>query len=194
MQSKSQSAANPHEVQHAWHSRGYLPHFESKHHLQHVTVHLADSLPREAIEQIDEMIRTVPGQERTIERRKRLNAWMDAGHGSCILKPAEVAKIVQDALMYFEEERYRLFAWVIMPNHFHVLFQSFNNWTLAKIVASWKKFTARQIRDWLNANQEICDPGFLWMEGFWLCPRSPVSRLVLYYGWSGPCSDEHGYR
>jgi hypothetical protein len=107
MQSKPESASNPDEAQHGWHSRGYLPHFESKHHLQHVTVHLADSLPREAIEQIDEMIRTVPEQERAIERR---NDWMDAGHGSCILNQAEVAKILQGAFHYFDGERYRLFA------------------------------------------------------------------------------------
>jgi hypothetical protein len=28
-----------------WHSRGYMPHFDSHHVVQHVTFHLADSLP-----------------------------------------------------------------------------------------------------------------------------------------------------
>lgn len=39
-----------------WHSRGYLPHFDSPDHIQHVTVHLADSLPKSAIERVDQMI------------------------------------------------------------------------------------------------------------------------------------------
>lgn len=30
---------------------------------------------------------------------------------------------------------------------------------MAKIVASWKKFTGRKIKDWIRANQEICVPG-----------------------------------
>jgi hypothetical protein len=29
-----------------WHSRGYLPHFESSEVTQHVTFHLADSFPQ----------------------------------------------------------------------------------------------------------------------------------------------------
>ena len=56
-----------------------------------------------------------------------------------------------------------------MPNHFHVLFETVNEWTMVKIVFSWKKFSARRIRDYLrnnvslekvftNANREIGDP------------------------------------
>jgi REP element-mobilizing transposase RayT len=32
-----------------------------------------------------------------------------------------------------------------MPNHVHVLFQPMTGWTVVKIVASWKKFTAARI-------------------------------------------------
>jgi type I restriction enzyme R subunit/putative DNA methylase len=51
----------------------------------------------------------------------------------------------EGSLLAFDSERYRLLAWVVMPNHVHVLFQPINGWTVAKIVASWKKFTARKI-------------------------------------------------
>jgi REP element-mobilizing transposase RayT len=34
-----------------------------------------------------------------------------------------------------------------MPNHVHVLLQSLNGWTIAKIVGTWKKFTARRIME-----------------------------------------------
>jgi len=32
-----------------------------------------------------------------------------------------------------------------MPSHVHILFQPINGWSVAKIVASWKKFTATRI-------------------------------------------------
>ncbi len=35
-----------------WHSRGYLPHLDVPGLLQSVTFHLADSLPRQAVEQL----------------------------------------------------------------------------------------------------------------------------------------------
>ncbi len=36
-----------------WHSRGYLPHFEGAEVPQHVTFHLADSLPKAVLERME---------------------------------------------------------------------------------------------------------------------------------------------
>jgi putative transposase len=134
-----------------WHSRGYLPHFESPQVIQHVTFHLADSLPKEVLEQLEDELRTVPVEKQRIERRIRIEAWMDAGHGSCALREPAIAAMVQNSLLFFDAQRYRLLAWVVMPNHVHVLFQPINGFTVAKIVASWKKFTARKICDFRRA-------------------------------------------
>lgn len=165
-----------------WHTRGYLPHFDSPNRIQHVTVHLADSLPKSAIERVDQMVKAMPDRERRIKRRKRLHEWIDAGHGACYLEDAECAKVVQDAFLYFNEECYHLYAWVVMPNHFHVLFQPVNGWSMAKIVASWKRFTATEIKKVLrarqdSARQESGDPGSanlcigsseqLWPREYW---------------------------
>ncbi|MCL4540054.1 MAG: transposase [Bacteroidetes bacterium] len=147
-----------------WHSRGYLPHFECSEVIQHVTFHLADSLPRDVVVRLDEEIRSLPVDELDPERRRKIEVWVDAGHGSCILREPAIAEMVQGSLLFFDGRRYRLIAWVIMPNHVHVLFQPIMGWTVAKIVASWKKFTARKICDFLRAgarqgaNQEIGDP------------------------------------
>ena len=152
-----------------WYSRGYLPHRDSAALIQHVTVHLADSLPREAVEKIDLSIRLLPEGQRRNVRRERLHDLIDAGHGSCVLRIPAVADMVQDTLLFFHDVRYSLHAWVVMPNHFHVLFETLNEWTMGKIVSSWKKFSARRIRDYLrnnvsseeaftNANREIGDP------------------------------------
>jgi REP element-mobilizing transposase RayT len=129
----------------AWHSRGYLPHFESADVIQHVTFHLADSLAKEALQRMDADIKLLPPQERDAERRMKVEAWIDAGHGSCVLRAPAIAGMVQSALLFFDAQRYRLLAWVVMPNHVHTLFQPLDGWTVAKIVASWKKFTARRI-------------------------------------------------
>ena len=133
------------EIGAPWHSRGYLPHFESADAIQHVTWHLADSLPKEVVARLDEELKALPPKKQDAERRKRIEAWLDAGHGSCVLREPTVAAMVQNAFLFFDAQRYRLLAWVVMPNHVHVLFQPLHNWTVAKIVASWKKFTATQI-------------------------------------------------
>ena len=147
-----------------WHSRGYLPHFECNEVIQHVTFHLADSLPKDVVARLDEEIRALPVDEQDSERRRKIEVWVDAGHGSCILREQAIAEMVQGSLLFFDGQRYRLIAWVIMPNHVHVLFQPIMGWTVAKIVASWKKFTARKICDFLRsragqgANREIGEP------------------------------------
>jgi REP element-mobilizing transposase RayT len=118
---------------------------------------------------LDEELKAFPVEKQDMERRKRVEAWIDAGHSSCLLKEPSIGRMVEDSLLFFDSQRYRLLAWVVMPNHVHVLFQPMNDWSVAKIVASWKKFTARKICDYLkndtfqnggikNANREIGDP------------------------------------
>ena len=107
-----------------WHSRGYMPHFDSPFAIQHVTYHLADSLPAHALAAIDDDLRDVPQSQRDVEKRRRLQAWVDAGHGSCVLHHPEVAEMVQMSFLHFDGVRYRLLAWVIMPNHVHALVQA----------------------------------------------------------------------
>ena len=128
-----------------WHGRGYLPHFDRSGVTQHVTFHLADGLAKATLERMEEELRKLPASRQDVERRKRIEEWIDAGHGSCVLREPAIAAMVQNGLHLFHGERYRLVAWVIMPNHVHVLFQPINGWTVAKIVATWKKFTARRI-------------------------------------------------
>jgi putative transposase len=72
-----------------WHSRGYLPHFERAELIQHVTFHLADSMAKDAVERMDAEIRYLPPEKRDAERRKRIQAWMDAGqaHAYCVNLP-----------------------------------------------------------------------------------------------------------
>ena len=74
--------------------------------------------------------------------------------------------MVQGSLLTFDSQRYRLLAWVLMPNHVHVLFQPINGWTVAKIVASWKKFTGRKICDDRRDSGEGPDAP-VWHREYW---------------------------
>jgi REP element-mobilizing transposase RayT len=149
-----------------WHSRGYLPHFEGSEATQHVTFHLADSLPQTVLLRLDAELKSLPEEKREVERRKKVDAWIDAGHGSCALRKPCIANMVQGSLLSFDSQRYRLLAWVVMPNHVHVLFQPITGWTIAKIVASWKKFTARKIcDDWRESGENPSDP--VWHREYW---------------------------
>ena len=149
-----------------WHSRGYLPHLESAAIIQHVTFHLADSLPQSVLIRLDSELRALPAEKRDAERRKKIERWIDAGHGSCLLRSPSIASLVQRTLLFFDGQRYRLLAWVIMPNHVHVLFEPINGWTVAKIVASWKKFTATEISKRQHRSSEPLSAP-IWHREYW---------------------------
>ncbi len=123
-----------------WRNRGYLPHFDPSQALQAITYRLADSLPATVVERLDA---ECPDDE--VERRRRIDAWLDAGHGACILRDPELAACVIDAWKHHHGQRYMLQAWVVMPNHVHVLIRMLGSASLAQIVWSWKSWTARRL-------------------------------------------------
>ncbi|CAN5302374.1 hypothetical protein BH09SUM1_BH09SUM1_10930 [soil metagenome] len=148
-----------------WRSRGYLPHFHADNVIQHVTIHLADGLPIKALKEIDELIAAYPEDLRAVERRKRIEALVDSGIGSCVLRNPGIARMVQDSLLFFDQERYRLFSWVIMPNHVHVLFQTIPPWETWDVVDSWKKWTARKINDFFRSAGQPSRR--VWIREYW---------------------------
>lgn len=150
-----------------WRSRGYLPHFDSAHVIQHVAFHLADSLPADAITRLDLAARDAPIDQQAAVRRQQIDDWIDAGHGNCILGTSAAAQIVQNALLFFDGTRYRLFAWVVMPNHVHALVQMLPGWPLSHTVASWKSFTGRRLSALLRDSDTHVSPGRVWHREYW---------------------------
>ncbi len=130
-----------------WYKRGYLPHRDRGGLYQVITYRLADSLPENALNRIEEKLRTVNSGEIEIERRKELEAWLDAGHGNCVLQHPQAAECVVDTWRKFNRERYDLIAWVVMPNHVHVLIRTYEDVALGRIVQSWKSYTGRRISE-----------------------------------------------
>jgi REP element-mobilizing transposase RayT len=131
-----------------WFDRGFLPHFDGGAVVQTITFRLADSLPRE-------LYKHILGLADDAERQILLHRLIDEGRGSCLLSTPENAGIVADALSFFDGERYKLLAWVIMPNHVHAMIEQIEGHRLDRIVHSWKSFTAKQINRRLNSEGRI---------------------------------------
>ncbi len=148
-----------------WHSRGYLPHFDGGEMAQTVMFRLFDSMPQEVLEQWKDELGQLPPETYNLERRKRIDAYLDRGYGSCYLREDRIAEIVQNAMLHFDSERYSLHAWVVMPNHVHVLFTPKPGWTMSQITHTWKSFTAHEI------NKVLKREGELWQ-------REPFDRYI----------------
>ena len=81
------------------------------------------------------------------------NRWedsLDTCHGACVLRNAELARIVADSLLHFDGERYMMLDFVVMPNHVHILVSFPNEQSMLTQCESWKHFTATQINRRMN--------------------------------------------
>jgi hypothetical protein len=71
-----------------WHSRGYLPHFDSPEAVQFITFRLADSLPA-----------VIEDLRRDDNILQRLDQELDTGLGTCWLRQPEIASLIEGALL-----------------------------------------------------------------------------------------------
>ncbi len=153
--------------------RGRLPHWETEGGVYFVTFRLADSLLRSVVEEYrvkrQQILDRAKRQELSSAERKRLarlfseriDAYLDAGSGQCYLARPEIASVIANALRHFDQQRYRLFAWCIMPNHVHVVFRPLPGHELAAILHSWKSFTAKA------ANSVLDRKGSFWEREYY---------------------------
>ena len=63
-------------------------------------------------------------------------------------------------LVRFDSERYRLLAWVVMPNHAHVVAEVMDGWPLGDIVGAWKGASARRINRFFGLKGRLWQPGY----------------------------------
>jgi REP element-mobilizing transposase RayT len=172
-------------------NRGRLPHRENKHAVYFVTFRLADSLPKTVLQQIEwerrDIVSTAPAMHRDLSpnEQKRLAAlftdrvetYLDAASGSCNLAKRPIANSVVQALRHFDDVRYRIFAWRIMPNHVHVIFQPLEANALAGILHSWKSYTAKE------ANRLLKRTGSFWQREYYdhlVRDEEDFGRIVRY--------------
>jgi REP element-mobilizing transposase RayT len=139
-----------------WHENGYLPHRDEPGLVQFVTFRLADAFPNELRSEWEGFLKIEDDRKRRIE----LEAYLDRGRGECHLRRPEVAKLMEGALLFRHEADYDLWAWVVMPNHVHLLFLT-RDVPMWQLVDAWKGYTAKA------ANKILGRKGRFWQEGYW---------------------------
>jgi len=149
-----------------------LPHWQQDDVYYFVTWHMADALPRAKLEALrEERARWIAAHPKPWNEAAkadydelfggRVERWLDAGSGSCLLRKPEYSGQVGDAFRHFDSVRYRMASFVVMPNHVHALFRLLEPHRLEQVVKSWKGYTAREI------NRRRGDLGAFWQEEYW---------------------------
>jgi len=167
---------------------GTLPHWRQEGVTYFITFRTADSIPQEKLRQWEEekkvWLATHPEPHDAKTRKEfydrfphRLQEWLDAGYGQCLLARSNLKGLVESALLYFDGQRYSLDEFVVMPNHVHALVTDTEGFQLSDILHSWKSFTANAI------NKEVGRKGPFWQkESFDHIVRSPqqLERIRQY--------------
>lgn len=159
--------------------RRHLPHWQPDGAVFFITFRLKGTLPYEVIEKLQEEKnrKKIEAGKLPLGRRKKQNCldediyfgkldnFLDkAQFGPRWLSQPEIAEIVKEALMYRNEKVFDLYAFCIMSNHVHVVFESREQKSdyqsdlqiqsdilpLHKIMQSLKRHTARQANIILN--------------------------------------------
>ena len=179
-----------------------LPHWTCDRAVYHVCFRLADSVPQskrnEWIHERESIIENARRLQRdlTAEEEKnirhlyseRIEKYLDAGYGDCLLARPEIAELVASALKHFNGERYLLHAWCVMPNHVHVIVEPVTGWELSKIIHSWKSFTAHE------ANKRLNRSGDFWQRDAYnhIIRSEKEYFFQVQYTWENP--DKAGLR
>jgi len=148
-----------------------LPHWQQPGATYFITFRLGDSIPAERLEDwrmereswlANHPEPWSPETEGEYHRHfsARIDAWLDAGEGECLLRTPAVREPLVNTLRHGDEDRYRLHAWVVMPNHAHVLVTLAERATLEIEIGAWKSISARRI------NRLLGRSGNRWQEDY----------------------------
>ena len=143
-----------------------LPHWRQDGKTQFITFRLADSLPQSKLQELsqakEEWLKThpQPWSESTKEEYnsligERIDKWLDVGYGCCTLKDPDMRRIVTDAFLHFNNERYVLLALVVMPNHVHALLTPCEGHDVIATIGRIKGFTASRINKVIGGKGEF---------------------------------------
>jgi len=146
-----------------------LPHWRQSGATYFVTYRLADSLPAEVFARLraghaaylhalpQPVAKTLLDDASALLSAK-IEAQLDAGLGSCMLRDPAVAAVVAATLRQRHGEDYWLGGFVVMPNHVHAIVTPGEKLELGKITGAWKSVSAHRI------NQLLGRKGVLWQE------------------------------
>ncbi|MFT7618314.1 MAG: REP element-mobilizing transposase RayT [Planctomycetota bacterium] len=128
--------------------QGRLPHYDDQLIIQMITFCLADAYPSMS-SKIDKSLRVT-----------ELDGHLHRGLGDCILNDPLNATIVERAFLHFHKARYQLHAWVVMPNHVHVLLTVFDDFPMWQVVRNWKSFSSKAINEIRGGSGVVWQPDY----------------------------------
>jgi len=137
-----------------FHSRGVLPHLKREGGTYFVTFRQAGTLPRELLLRFKAERQFILSHALAAKRpltwqeeedlfrwySERVDRYLDCCHGECHLRRPSCADVIANALHFFDRQRYELHAWVVMPNHVHVVLWPKPRHTLSDILHTWKSY------------------------------------------------------
>ncbi|MCC5807418.1 MAG: transposase [Opitutales bacterium] len=165
--------------------RNDLPHWEIEEGTYFFTIRCAESLPKEALQGIAEIHRSMnavePASEafRLQQRRyfRTLEKYLDAGTGFCPFRDARCCVLVREALASLTEDGWIVRHFVLMPNHLHALIDTTQD--AAPMKAVWRAWKGRTARE---ANRLLGRTGPFWQRDWfdrWM--RDPAAPRVVDY-------------
>ena len=133
-----------------------LPHWNQNNKLYFVTFRLADAMPAEVMQEYKALLTDVENsfpmprtkvQQAEVDKIKHntLEKYLDAGHGSCILRESRLRESLVKTLEHNEGVDYDIAAYVIMPNHVHLLLATISDKTIQSIMSSIKRVSGHHI-------------------------------------------------
>jgi putative transposase len=160
---------------------GHLPHWQQPGATYFITYRTVDSIGSVAMERIlcerddwlmrngidvaksnwHRQLRDLSEQHQRTFRRlfaTKFEDELDRLEGECLLGKLELAEIVAASLKRFDGERYRLGAFVVMPNHVHILAQIFADRTMLQQCFSWKHYQAHKINQAMDRTGHFYQP------------------------------------
>ena len=144
-------------------TRRRLPHWQQDNRVYFITFRTKDSLPQVKLEELN-----------SFEMKDGL---LNLGHGECPFRQPECRAILEEVFIKENGIQYELLAYVIMPNHIHVLVKPREHVALSSILQTWKSVSAHRI------NKLRDSEGSLWMdESFDHIVRSPdhLNKFIEY--------------
>jgi REP element-mobilizing transposase RayT len=99
-------------------------------------------------------------EQREFEERfdHRIQQWLDAGMGACHLRRSEVRDEIEHCLLRFDAERYLIDAFVLMPNHVHLIIAPKRGNNLSTMLQGIKGVSANR------CNRLLKRKGTFWMD------------------------------
>jgi type I restriction enzyme R subunit len=180
--------------------RRNLPHWDVPGAAYFVTTCLQDSIPVRGLLDIakyhQQLLRRPKPADLTAEEWHRqhwklnfarVDWWLDRASATHSLHDPVLAQIVVNSIRHFAEQRYDLYAFVVMPSHIHWLFQERLEWvnTLTdtkrspreRITYSLNRFTAGK------CNKHLGMTGSFWQResyDHWVRDLDELERIIRY--------------